>query len=88
MQQYWAKHQGRTRWGVKVSAEAEASVADATYRSQAGHLFIWADELKVDDGALEFRNDEGRLQAAVAPGAWIAVFEAAPDDTPASVETE
>jgi len=87
MQQYWAKHHGRTRWGVKLAPVAEGAVVDATYQSEAGPLFIWADEARLADGAVEFRSDDGKLKAALAPGVWHAVYEATQDDSPASVET-
>ena len=83
MKQYWAKHQGRTRWGVRTPLEK----ADDVYLSEGGNLFIWSDAVAVRDGCLIFHNDAGVIQCAIAPGRWDAVFEAAPDDTPQSVET-
>ena len=38
------------------------------------------------DGCLVFRTEESVLKAAIAPGAWEAVYEALEDDTPAPVE--
>ena len=86
MQQYWAKHEGRIRWGVKPSKDMDT--AGDTYQSEAGHLYIWADDVRIDDGVLEFRSEDGQLKAAVAPGRWDAVYEASQDDTPTSVETK
>ena len=83
MKPYWAKHQGRTRWGVRTQLDK----ADELYVSEGGNLFIWSDVVEVRDGCLLFRADDGAVRCALAPGRWEAVFEAAPDDTPQSVET-
>jgi hypothetical protein len=83
MKQYWARHQGRNRWGVRTTLEA----------SEGGHpqggslLFVWADEVVLEGGSLVFKRDDGTIQGALAPGRWDAVFEAGPDDSPQLVET-
>jgi len=83
MKQYWAKHQGRTRWGVRTPLEK----GEQLYTSDEGNLFVWSDVVEVREGCLVFRSEAGAIQGAFAPGRWDAVFEAAPDDTPQSVET-
>jgi hypothetical protein len=84
MKQYWAKHQGKTRWGVRTMLE----MSDELYKSEGGVFFVWADRVELRDGSLVFLNDVGELQAALASGSWQAVFEAGPDDSPQSVETK
>ena len=76
MRQYWAKHEGKRRWGVRVTVETDPEI----HRSEGGAIFIWADHADIDDGTLTFRDEEGGLKAALAPGAWLAVFEAKTDD--------
>ena len=84
MQQYWAKHEGKRRWGIRVALDA----AEELYRSDAGAIFIWADRAEIEQGCLVFRSDEGELQAALAPGQWLVVFEAKADiDEAPGVET-
>lgn len=83
MKQYWARHQGRNRWGVRTPLETGEDV----YKTGTGVFFVWADKVVLDAGNLVFVNDEGVIQAAIAVGRWDAVFEAGPDDSPQSVET-
>ena len=85
VRKYFAKHQGKTRWGIRTPLEP-AEKSDV-YTSEAGHLFIWSDVAELRDGALVFRTEGGQLKAAIAPGAWDAVYEAFEDDTPAAVES-
>jgi hypothetical protein len=84
MKQYWARHQGKTRWGVRTPLET----SDDLYKTAAGLVFIWADRVELRDGSLVFLNDAGVVQGAIAPGRWDAVFEAGPDDGPQAVETK
>lgn len=84
MKQYWAKHQGRIRWGVRTSAET----SDALYKSEGGLFFVWADRVELRDGSLVFVNEDGAIQGALAAGSWQAVFEAGPDDSPQAIETK
>jgi hypothetical protein len=83
VKQYWARHQGRTRWGVRTSL----ATSDELYKSDAGILFVWADAVELREGSLVFLNDQGAIQAALAPGHWETVFEAGPDDGPQAIET-
>lgn len=83
MKQYWAKHQGKIRWGVRTGIET----SDALYKSEDGLLFVWADRVDLLDGSLVFANADGTIQGALAAGSWQAVFEAGPDDSPQAVET-
>ena len=85
MRQYFAKHQGSKRWGIRTPLEP-AEESDV-YTSTGGHLFIWSDAVELRDGALVFRTEEGVLKAAIAPGGWDAVYEAFEDDTPTAVES-
>lgn len=82
MKQYWARHQGLNRWGVRTSLESANEGEHG-----AGLLFVWADKLLLDAGSLVFTRDDGTIQGAIAPGHWHAVFEAGPDDSPGSIET-
>jgi hypothetical protein len=84
MKQYWARHQGLTRWGVRTPLETSDASAN---EPAAALIFVWADKLVLDAGSLVFMRDDGTIQGAIAPGRWDAVFEAGPDDTPESVET-
>jgi hypothetical protein len=83
MKQYWARHEGRNRWGVRTPLETN----DGDETHGAGLLFVWADKLVLDEGSLVFKRDDGTIQGAIAPGRWDAVFEAGPDDSPHVVET-
>jgi hypothetical protein len=83
MKQYWARHEGRNRWGVRTSLVT----FDEAGGNDAGLLFVWADRLVLDAGSLVFKRDDGTVQGAIAPGHWDAVFEAGPDDSPQVVET-
>lgn len=84
MKQYWAKHQGRTRWGVRTGLETGESL----YKSEGGLFFVWSDRVELRDGNLVFVTDAGEIQGALAAGSWHAVFEAGPDDSPQAVETK
>jgi hypothetical protein len=84
MKQYWAKHQGRVRWGVRTAIDG----GDALYKSEGGLFFVWADRVELRDGSLVFVNESGEIQGALAAGSWQAVFEAGPDDSPQAVETK
>jgi hypothetical protein len=85
VRQYWARHKGSTRWGIRTPLEpADES---EVYTSKAGHLFVWADVVELRDGCLVFRTEEGVLKAAIAPGGWDAVYEALEDDTPSTIES-
>ena len=77
MKQYWARHQGLTRWGVRTARE---SANERENEQGAGLIFVWADKLVLDAGSLVFMRDDGTIQGAIAPGRWDAVFEAGPDD--------
>jgi hypothetical protein len=83
MKQYWARHQGKSRWGVLTPLEK----SDDLYTSAGGAFFVWADRVELRDGNLVFLDDAGELQGAIAAGRWDAVFEAGPDDGPQNVET-
>jgi hypothetical protein len=85
VRKYWAKHQGGTRWGIKTPLEPAAE--SDVYFSKTGDLFVWADVVELRDGALVFRTEAGVLKAAIAPGAWQAVYEALEDDSAAPVES-
>jgi hypothetical protein len=84
MKQYWAKHEGKVRWGVRTQLET----SDDVYKSESGIFFVWADKVELRDGSLVFLSDSGAIHAAIAAGRWDAVFEAAPDDEPKAVETK
>ena len=84
MKQYWARHQGLNRWGVRTPLEAPN---EAAHEHGAGLIFVWADKLMLDDGSLLFMRDDGTIQGAIAAGHWDAVFEAGPDDSPQLIET-
>ena len=84
MKQYWARHQGRSRWGVRTPLET----ADNLYKSEGGVFFVWSDRVELRDGNLVFVNESGTVQGAIAAGRWDAVFEAGPeDDAPQAIET-
>jgi hypothetical protein len=85
MRQYWAKHKGLKRWGVRTPLETGEEVYRAGDRQI---FFVWADRVDLVGGVLLFRSEAGELQGALAPGAWEAVFEVLPDaDVPQAVET-
>lgn len=84
MKQYWARHQGLNRWGVRTPLE---SSSDAAHERGVGLIFVWADKLVLDAGSLVFMRDDGTIQGAIAPGRWDAVFEAGPDDLPQLIGT-
>jgi hypothetical protein len=84
MKQYWARHEGKSRWGVRTGLET----GDALYKSESGLFFVWADRVELRDGNLVFVNDDGEVRGAIAAGRWDAVFEAGPDDAPQAVETK
>jgi hypothetical protein len=84
MKQYWARHQGRFRWGVRTPLET----ADNLYKSEGGVFFVWSDRVELRDGSLVFLTDAGEVRGAIAAGRWEAFFEAGPDDDiPTAVET-
>jgi hypothetical protein len=84
MKQYWARHQGKSRWGVRTPLET----SDALYKS-AGMFFVWADKVELQEGNLVFLTEQGEIRGAIAAGRWDAVFEAgADDDAPQAVETK
>lgn len=85
MKKYWARHQGKSRWGVRTTLET----SDDVYKTDGGVFFVWADRVELQQGGnLVFLNDAGEIQGAVAAGRWDAVFEAGPeDDSPQAVET-
>ena len=83
MKQYWARHEGRNRWGVRTPLETDEN----THPQGGSLLFVWADKLVLEGGSLVFKRDDGSIQGAIAPGRWDAVFEAGPDDSPQLVET-
>jgi hypothetical protein len=84
MKQYWARHQGRSRWGVRTPLETSTDL----YKSPGGLFFVWADRVELRDGNLVFLKDDGVIQGAIAAGRWDAFFEAGPDDdVPQAVET-
>jgi hypothetical protein len=76
MKQYWARHQGRSRWGVRTPLET----ADNLYKSEGGLFFVWADRVELREGSLVFLNEKGTIQGALAAGRWDAFFEAGPED--------
>jgi hypothetical protein len=83
MKQYWARHEGRSRWGVRTQLETSADL----YKS-GGLFFVWSDRVELRDGSLVFLTDAGEVRGAIAPGHWEAFFEAGPDDDiPPAVET-
>ena len=84
MKQYWAKHEGKVRWGVRTPLET----GEDLYKTETGTFFVWADKVALRDGRLVFSNDAGVIQAALAAGRWDAVFEAGIDDEPKTVETK
>lgn len=84
MKSYWARHQGKNRWGVRTPLEPSGDV----YTTEAGVFFVWADRVEIQNGSLVFLDDAGAIQGALAPGRWDAVFEAGPEsDSPQAVET-
>jgi hypothetical protein len=83
MKQYWARHEGRNRWGVRTPLE----IGDEFYKTDAGIVFVWSDKVVLDRDTLVFVNDDGEIRGALAAGRWDAVFEANPDDSPQTVET-
>ena len=84
MQQYWAKHKGKHRWGIITPIEG----TDSTYSTERGTLFVWADKVEVQGGCLLFWGVDDELNGAIAPGLWHAVYQAAQDDTPTALETK
>lgn len=85
MKQYWARHQGLRRWGVRTPVET----AEDVHKTEMGVLFVWADVVELVGGALVFRSQSGELQGGFAPESWQAFFEAAVDaDTAQAIETE
>jgi len=84
VKQYWARHEGKLRWGVRTSLET----ADEVYKTETGIFFVWADKVELREGSLVFLTDSGTIQAALAAGRWDAVFEAGVDDDPRTVETK
>jgi hypothetical protein len=83
MKQYWARHQGKSRWGVRTPLEP----SDEVYKTEAGVFFVWADKVELREGALLFLTEEGQIRGAIGPGRWDAVFEAGADDVAQAVET-
>lgn len=84
MKQYWARHRGRNRWGVRTPLDT----SEAVYKTEGGVFFVWADKVEVAAGNLVFLDDAGVVQGAIAAGRWDAVFEAGPDDdVPQAIET-
>jgi hypothetical protein len=84
MKQYWAKHEGKVRWGVRTQLET----GDDVYKSESGIFFVWSDKVELRDGNLLFVTESGTIRAALAAGRWDAVFEAGSDDEPKTVETK
>ena len=84
MHQYWAKHKGKMRWGVRTPLPN----ADNAYISESGDIYVWADKVEVQDGSLLFWGQDGDLNGAIAPGQWHAVYKAELDDTPQAMETK
>jgi len=84
MKQYWARHQGRTRWGVRTPLDT----SEAVYKTEAGMFFVWADKVELREGNLVFLTEQGEIRGAIAAGRWDAVFEAGADDVPQAVETQ
>jgi len=84
MKQYWARHQGRNRWGVRTPLET----SDGAHEHGVALVFVWADKLLLDESSLVFMREDGSIQGAIAPGRLDAVFEAGPDDSPQPVETQ
>jgi hypothetical protein len=84
MKQYWARHRGKSRWGVRTPLDT----TDAVYKTEAGMFFVWADKVELREGNLLFLTDHGEIRGAIAAGRWDAVFEAgADDDVGQAVET-
>ena len=83
MKQYWARHQGKSRWGVRTPLET----SDTLYKTEGGMFFVWADRVELREGSLVFLSEQGELRGAIAAGRWDAVFEAGSDDEPQAVET-
>lgn len=83
MKQYWARHQGKLRWGIRTPLET----SDDLYKTPSGLFFVWADRVELREGSLVFLNDAGMIQGAIAAGRWDAFFEAGADDSPQTVET-
>jgi hypothetical protein len=83
MQQHWASHKGKRRWGVRTSAPVD----QAEYVSNGGELFVWADRVEVRDGCLLFVGERDQINGAFAAGQWRAVYLAALDGSPEAVET-
>jgi hypothetical protein len=84
MEQYWARHKGKVRWGVRTPIEETGR----TYVSESGIFFVWADKVEVQGGCLLFWGSDGQLNGAIAPGLWHAVYQASKDDTPEALETK
>jgi hypothetical protein len=84
MKQYWARHEGRVRWGVRTPLDT----SDEIEHTPAGVFFVWADRVELREGSLVFLDDAGTIQAALAPGRWDAVFQATEENTPRNVETK
>lgn len=83
MQQHWASHKGKRRWGVRIGSKPRESA----YVSEEGDLFVWADRVEIRDGCLLFFGERDTLNGALAQGQWLAVFLAAMDDAPEAFET-
>ncbi len=82
MEQHWASHKGKRRWGVRTTA----SVDPTLYVSKGGELFVWADRVDLRDGCLLFFGEGDALNGAFAAGQWQAVYLAALNDSPEAVE--
>ena len=81
MEQHWASHKGKRRWGVRAVSSLDPTGGGSKT------LFVWADRVAVQDGCLLFFGEADALNGALAAGQWQAVFLAAMDDTPEAVET-
>lgn len=84
MEQHWASHKGKRRWGVRTSSSPDPTEYNI---SKGGDLFVWADRIAVQDGCLLFFGEADALNGAFAAGQWQAVYRAALDDSPEAVET-
>ena len=84
MHQYWAKHKGKKRWGVRTPFPK----ASDAYVSDSGDIYVWADKLEIKDGSLLFWGEGEELNGAIGSGHWHAVYQAATDDSPEAIETK